>query len=157
MPAILGLLHGKFATPHGGVWVLTAVSAALGIYGVNPASADNVTQITLASNFGTFMVYGFSCIIAITAFAHRHDKHVFKHYVIPAIGAAMNVVMLLAVLWQAFAGTASAKTDATIALIIVAVWIIAGVVWVALNPKQKGTKLLDRDAPKKEQVLPSHA
>ena len=92
MPSILGLLHGKFATPHGGVWVLTGVSALLGIYGVNPASADNVTQITLASNFGTFLVYGFSCLIAITAFAHRHDKHIFKHYIVPAVGALMNVV-----------------------------------------------------------------
>ena len=28
MPGILGLLHGKFATPHGGIWILTGVSAA---------------------------------------------------------------------------------------------------------------------------------
>ena len=34
MPGILGLLHGKYATPHGGIWILTVVSALLGIYGV---------------------------------------------------------------------------------------------------------------------------
>ncbi len=148
MPAILGLLHGKFATPHGGVWVLVGVSAVLGIYGVNPASSDNVTQITLASNFGTFMVYGASCMIAITAFAHRHDKHIFKHYVVPAIGALMNVIMLVAVLYQAIAGTDAAKHDAVIALAIVAVWIIIGVLWVAFNPRKKGEKLMDKGVEK---------
>ena len=54
MPGILGLLHGRFATPHGGILVLTLVSAAFGIYGVK--SVNTLTQITLASNTGTFLV-----------------------------------------------------------------------------------------------------
>jgi len=152
MPAILGLLHGKFATPHGGVWILTAVSAALGIYGVNPDSVDNVTQITVASNTGTFLVYGFSCVIAIVAFAHRHDKHVVKHYVVPAIGALMNVVMLFAVVYLAFASGGATAHDAIISLLIVGVWIVIGVVWVVANPKMRGTKLLDKGTTQKEQV-----
>jgi amino acid transporter len=152
MPAILGLLHGKFATPHGGVWVLTGVSALLGIYGVNPASVDNVTQITVASNTGTFLVYGLSCLVAITAFAHRHDKHWFKHYLIPAIGALMNLVMLFAVVYLAFASGGATAHDALLSLVMVAVWIIIGIAWVALNPKQKGQKLIDSSAPQKERA-----
>src|SRR5712692_5998646 len=31
MPGILGLLHGEYATPHWGIWVLVAVSAVFGI------------------------------------------------------------------------------------------------------------------------------
>ena len=80
MPGILGLLHGKYATPHGGVWVLTAVSAAFGIYGVK--SVNTLTQITLASNTGTFIVYGMSCIICLVAFASRHASSThpgFRH------------------------------------------------------------------------------
>ena len=56
MPSILGLLHGKFATPHFGVLILAVVSGAIGAYGV--LSVDNLTQITLASNTGTFLMYG---------------------------------------------------------------------------------------------------
>ena len=67
MPGVLGLLHGKYATPHGGVWVLTAVSALFGIYGVK--SVNTLTQITLASNTGTFIVYGLTCIVCLVAFA----------------------------------------------------------------------------------------
>ena len=69
------LLHGNFATPHAGIWILTALSAALGIFGANPHQVDNLTQITLASNTGTFLVYGATCIIAMVAFASRHDRH----------------------------------------------------------------------------------
>src|SRR5258706_976333 len=66
MPGILGLLHGKFATPHGGILVLTLVSAAFGVYGVK--SLDALYQITLASNTGTFLVYGMTCLLTIVAF-----------------------------------------------------------------------------------------
>ena len=45
------------------------------MFGANPYQVDNLTQITLASNIGTFIVYGFTCIIAIVAFASRHDRH----------------------------------------------------------------------------------
>src|SRR5437588_12890274 len=56
LPSILGILHGRYATPHWGIWILVAVSAAFGAYGV--LSVDNLTRITLASNTGTFLVYG---------------------------------------------------------------------------------------------------
>ena len=95
MPSILGLLHGDFATPHGGIWILTGISALIGIYAVDPYTVHPITQVTLASNTGTFLVYGATCMIAVIAFSHRHDKHIFKHYVVPVIGALMNVAMLL--------------------------------------------------------------
>ena len=116
---------------------------------MNPASADNITRITLASNTGTFLVYGFSCIIAITAFAHRHDKHWFKHYVIPAVGALMNVSMLVAVIYLAFASGGASAVNAEVALGIVAVWIVLGVLWVTVNPTMRGTKLVDSSVAQK--------
>jgi APA family basic amino acid/polyamine antiporter len=150
MPAILGLLHGRFATPHGGVWVLVVISALLGMYGVNPDSVHNVTRITLASNVGTFLVYGFSCLIAITAFAHRHDRHIVKHYVVPAVGTLMNISMLLAVFYLAFASGGDSAQDAIIALSIVGGWIVLGIIWVFLNPAMRGTKLLDAGVDKQQ-------
>jgi amino acid transporter len=144
MPGILGLLHGKFGTPHGGIWVLTAVSAAIGIYGAK--GVDQLTQITLASNTGTFLVYGLTCLIAIVAFASRHDRHVVKHYLVPGVGLLMNVGELLGVVYLAIkAGNTPSlhsSTDAFIALGVVVVWIALGGVWVALNPRMRGVKLL---------------
>ena len=130
MPGLLGLLHGRFATPHAGIWILVAISAALGIFGANPHQVDNLTQITLASNTGTFLVYGSTCIIALIAFASRHDKHPIKHYVIPGLGALMNIAELIGVIYIAVNASGTSPGDAYKALGIVAVWAIIGVVWV---------------------------
>jgi basic amino acid/polyamine antiporter, APA family len=142
MPGILGLLHGRFATPHGGIWVLTALSALLGIYGANPKTVDNLTQITLASNTGTFLVYGLSCLVTIVAFASRHDRHPIKHYVIPGLGALMNVAELFGVVYLAVKAGGTTATDAYKALAIVGAWIVAGAVWVLLNPQMRGVKVV---------------
>jgi len=142
MPNLLGLLHGDFATPHGAVIVLTIVSALFGIYGATPYNVDNITQITLASNTGTFLVYGMTCLVTMVAFAHRHDKHWFKHYVIPFLGFAMNLAELFGVVYLAMKAGGTTATDAYKALAIVGAWIVAGIVWVALNPRMRGAKVL---------------
>ena len=137
MPSILGLLHGRFATPHTGIWILVALSAALGVFGANPKQVDNLTQITLASNTGTFLVYGMTCIIAIVAFASRHDKHPVKHYLLPGIGAFMNIAELIGVVYIAINGSGTTPGDAYKALGIVVLWCLLGFVWVALNPSKR--------------------
>ncbi len=137
MPSILGLLHGEYVTPHAGIWILVAVSAALGIFGANPHQVDNLTQITLASNTGTFLVYGMTCIIALVAFASRHDRHPIKHFLIPGLGAFMNIAELLGVLYIALTGSGTAPGDATKAIGIVVVWCLIGVIWVAANPNKR--------------------
>jgi basic amino acid/polyamine antiporter, APA family len=140
MPGILGLLHGRFATPHGGILVLTVLSCAIGVYCATPYNVDNITQVTVASNTGTFLVYGMTCVIAIVAFAQRHDKHVFKHFVIPGLGALMNLAELFGVLYLAITAGGTASKDAYKSLAIVGVWIVIGVIWVALNPNKHHAK-----------------
>jgi len=141
MPGILGLLHGKFATPHAGIWVLTGISALLGIYACTPYQVHNLTQITLASNTGTFLVYGLSCLVCIVAFASRHDRNYVKHYAVPGLGALMNLAELFGVVYLAVKAGGESATDAYKALAIVGLWIVAGVVWVALNPNMRGQKV----------------
>ncbi|MDQ6614228.1 MAG: APC family permease [Actinomycetota bacterium] len=136
MPGILGLLHGKFATPHGGILVLTVISAAIGVYCATPYNVDNITQITLASNTGTFLVYGMTCLVAVVAFAQRHDKHLIKHAVVPGLGALMNLAELFGVVYLAITAGGTSSKDAYKALGIVALWIVIGIVWVALNPNK---------------------
>jgi APA family basic amino acid/polyamine antiporter len=140
VPSILGLMHGKFATPHAGIWILAAVSAAFGVYGVY--SVDTVTQITLASNFGTFLVYGATCLIAMVAFASHQDKNLIKHYAVPGLGFLMNIAELGGIIYLAIIAGGSTGQDAWIAIGMVGVWIVLGILWVALNPATKGQKLV---------------
>jgi amino acid transporter len=144
MPGILGLLHGKYATPHGGIWVLTTVSAVLGVIGAK--GAFTLTFITLASNTGTFLVYGLTCLIAIIAFANRHDRHVLKHYVVPGLGLFMNVAELLGIIYLAVKAGGDASKEAFYALGLVIVWILAGLAWVAMNPRMRGVKVIAEPA-----------
>ena len=140
MPSILGLLHGKYATPHGGILVLTAISAAIGVYCATPYNVDNITQITVASNTGTFLVYGMTCIVALVAFASRHDKHTLKHFVVPGVGALMNLAMLFGVVYLAVTAGGSSSKDAYKSIGIVVAWCVIGVIWVALNPHRHHAK-----------------
>jgi basic amino acid/polyamine antiporter, APA family len=137
MPSLLGLLHGRFATPHAGILVITVVAAALGVFGCNPYQVDNLTQITVASNTGTFLVYGATCVIAVVAFASRHDKHVLKHIALPGIGALMNIGELLGVLYVGFSeGSGTTPGNYIKAMAVVGVWAVLGFIWVALNPNK---------------------
>jgi hypothetical protein len=59
----MGLLHGKYATPYMGVWMMVAVSAIIGSIGVaghkifgGDSNIVYLTGITLASNLGTFIL-----------------------------------------------------------------------------------------------------
>jgi APA family basic amino acid/polyamine antiporter len=142
MPAVLGLLHGRFASPHGGIVVLTAVSAALGVFGANPYQVDNLTQITLASNLGTFVVYGATCAVALIAFAGRHDRHVVKHIGIPALGLLLNIAEMIGVVYIAVTGSGTTPGDAYKAIGAVVLWALIGVVWVLSNPQRRHAKQL---------------
>ena len=117
MPSILGLLHGRFATPHWGVWILVLVSAAFGAYGV--LNIDNLTQITLASNTGTFLVYGMTNLIALVAFLGRPGANFLQHRLVPMLGFLANLLMLGAVVYLSLAAGGSTSTDTMIAIAMV--------------------------------------
>jgi amino acid transporter len=140
MPALLGLLHGRFASPYGGVLVLSIISAALGVFGCNPYQVDNLTQITLASNLGTFIVYGATCGIALVAFASRHDRHVVKHLAIPGLGLVLNVLEMIGVLYIAVTGSGTTPGDAYKAIGVVVLWAVIGVIWVSVNPNRHAAR-----------------
>ena len=140
VPGLLGMLHFRHATPHYGVIALTIVSAILGGYAV--LSADNLLQITLASNTGTFLVYGMTNGLVLLAFGGRHRRNVLKHVIIPVLGLLANVGMLGAVVFMSISSGGSTQTDTLIALAIVGVWIAIGAVWLITNSAASKKSLL---------------
>ena len=140
VPGILGMLHFRHATPHYGVVALAIVSAVLGGYAV--LSADNLLQITLASNTGTFLVYGMTCALVLVAFGHEHQRHFIKHLVVPVLGLLANLGMLVGVVYMSVSAGGSTQTDTIIALGIVGVWILIGAAWLVLNSAGSKKSLL---------------
>ena len=140
MPSILGLLHGRFATPHFGVFILGAISAVLGVFAAT--DPDHLLQIVVASNVGTFLVYGMTNIIAFVAFRSDIRRHVIKHAVVPILGLLANLGMLFGVVYLAIqAGDTPipgghTATDAKISIAICLVWIVVGGAWFAMNTRK---------------------
>lgn len=144
MPSIMGLLHGRFATPHWNIWILVVVSAIFGAYGV--LSVDNMTQITWASNVGTFLLYGLTNLIALWAFLGRPNNSILRHKLVPIAGFLANLLMLVAVLYIGASAGGNSAADAIIALAMVAVWMVVGIVWFILNTKKQGQEVLIKKA-----------
>ena len=148
LPSVFGLLHGRFATPQWGIWVLVIVSAVFGAYGV--INVDNLTQITLASNTGTFLVYGITNLICLIAFWSRPGANFMKHKAVPALGFLANVMMLTGVVMLSFKAGGSTSRDTILALGMVLVWMAIGIVWFVLNTRKQGHDILV----KKPQLTP---
>ena len=136
LPSVFGLLHGRFATPQWGIWILVIVSAAFGAYGV--INVDNLTQITLASNTGTFLIYGLTNLICLVAFWGRPGANFMKHKVVPLLGFLANLMMLTGVVFLSFKAGGSTSRDTIVALAMVLVWLAVGAVWFVHNTRKQG-------------------
>jgi APA family basic amino acid/polyamine antiporter len=123
IPQPLGKLNPRFGTPAIGVWVLTMVSALIGAFGV--LSLTNLTAVMLLSNFGTFLVYGITCLVALIALS-KERRSIMTKYIIPIAGFAANMLMLGVVIWLGVVGGGATQEAALIAIGISAVWIAIG-------------------------------
>lgn len=154
IPSFFGLMHGKYAVPHTGIIVLTALSALVGVYastGIGPfAPVDTLTQVTAVSNIGTFMLYGMTCLIALFAFRKEtaDNYHPIKHKVVPALGLLLNVGMLAGVIYLAIISGGSNATDWQIAIGVVAVFMLLGGVFLFLRSRQQKIAILHSERPK---------
>ena len=139
LPSVFGFLHGRFRTPHVGVIVLTLLSAIIGSYGV--LSADHLTQVTLVSNIGTFLLYGMTCIICIVAFTSVAGRNILNTLIFPALGAVLNVFMLIAVLYFSMSGGGSIQGDTLAAVAFSVAWLVIGFAYLFIRKMVTGTPI----------------
>jgi amino acid transporter len=138
VPEPLGKLNPRYGTPAIGTWVLTAVSAAIGAFGV--LSLRNLTAIMLLSNFGTFLLYGVTCIVAVYALS-KERRSILTKYVVPIAGFVANMVMLAAVIWLGFVGGGDTQWAALVAISITALWMLIGFGYYAANSRSKESRI----------------
>jgi basic amino acid/polyamine antiporter, APA family len=138
LPVVFGFLHGKYRTPHVAIIVLVVISAIVGSYGV--LDVDKLTQVTLISNIGTFLLYGMTCIICIVAFAGVAGRNVFSTIIAPLLGAFLNILMLVFVIYYAI--VSSSRTDAIVAGTISVAFLVLGFAFLYIRKLVTGVPVL---------------
>jgi APA family basic amino acid/polyamine antiporter len=156
VPEHFGLLHGKRLTPHRAIWTLAILSAVIGIIassvylgGTTPAALEpkyhnfwysfglfapetyaklpnSLVIVTLVSNFGTFLLYMLTCIVAIVAFREHKSFSGVKHFFIPLFGLVANLVCMLFYLVGPFTVAGMSVKEPYIALGVCALWGLYG-------------------------------
>src|SRR5579863_4691799 len=159
VPTQFGMVHGKTLSPHRAIWTLVVISIVFGIittiiylggqssdmaaldkhnfwYSIGIFSPhaytflpNTLVVVTLISNFGTFLLYMTTCIVAIVAFREHHSFNGFKHMVIPVFGLLANLGCMVFYLVGPFAVTGMSWHEPYIALGVAAVWGIYGLVY----------------------------
>jgi amino acid transporter len=165
-----GLLHGRNLTPHRAIWTLSILSIVIGIItvttylgGTTPAALDKhnlwysfgifspsfYTTVpnsflitTLVSNFGTFLLYMTTCIVAIVAFKEHHSFNGIKHFVIPIFGLLANLACMLFYLIGPFSVAGMSWHESYIALGAAFLWGLYGWFYFASGSKKKGKEIL---------------
>jgi hypothetical protein len=140
MPEPLGLLHGSYATPHTAVWAMVVVSAIVGIIGV--FSVVTLTGITLASNFGTFVLYALTCLWTLIAFQGHAQGSLLKHVIVPVLGLIANLAMLITILGVGIVGGGASQEESLIAIAFAAFWAIVSAAYVVFNNRRSGRSLM---------------
>jgi basic amino acid/polyamine antiporter, APA family len=141
MPDIMGLLHDKYATPHMGVLIMVIVSAIIGSVGVL-GGVVTLTGITLASNLGTFALYGLICVITIVAFGGKKEFNFFKHGIIPVLGLLGNLLLVVVIFVIGIISGGDTAKETYIALVIGVSWLIVSVAYFLISSRQKGIAIV---------------
>ena len=159
MPSHFGLVHGRTLSPHRAIWTLVGISIVVGIASVvlylgeqstPPAALDkhnfwysfgifspaaytklpnSLVIITLISNFGTFLLYMTTCMIAMVAFKEHHTFSGFKHVVIPMFGLVANLICMLFYLVGPFVVSGMSWKEPYIALAVAGAWGLYGLLY----------------------------
>jgi len=171
VPSHFGLLHGKTMSPYKAIWTLAIISAIVGIvtcvlymggqssapaaldkhnfwYSFGIFSPEAYTKLpntllitTLVSNFGTFLLYMTTCVLAMVAFKEHHTFNGVKHVVIPVLGLLANLAIMLFYIIGPFTVVGMSWKEPFIALGVCAVWGIYGAIYFLKASRTKGKEV----------------
>jgi APA family basic amino acid/polyamine antiporter len=108
---------------------------------VMAAMPNSLLTVTLASNFGTFLLYALSCVICMVGFHNHAMYNPIKHLFIPLFGLLANLGCMAFYLIGPFMGYGTPK-EPLLALGIAAVWGIYGGIYFLSASKKKGRTTL---------------
>jgi amino acid transporter len=105
------------------------------------ALPNSLLTVTLASNFGTFLLYGLSCVICMVAY-HNHPRfNPIRHFAVPLFGILANLACMAFYLIGPFMGYGT-KMEPLLALGIALVWAIYGGIYFTRASRSSGRKTL---------------
>lgn len=123
-------------------------------YGFGIISHDTAAKIpqsllvaTLVSNFGTFLLYMLTNIVAIVAFREHHTFNTFKHMVVPVFGLVANLLCMLFYLVGPFSVAGMSWKEPYVALGVAFVWGLYGAWYFVQSSKRKGRTILLSEKP----------
>ena len=89
------------------------------------ALPNSLLTVTLASNFGTFILYALSCALCMVAY-HKHENFsLIRHLLIPAFGLLANLACMAFYVIGPNEGFGT-PSEPRLALLIAAVWAVYG-------------------------------
>ena len=172
VPSHFGLLHGRTLSPYRAIWTLAILSAIIGMItvsaylgGTTPSALDpkyhniwysfglfspdtyaklpnTLVIVTLVSNFGTFLLYMLTCIVAMVAFKEHHSFNGFKHFLVPIFGLLANLGCMLFYLVGPFTVAGMSVKEPYIALGVCGLWGAYGLFYFLKSSKAKGKETI---------------
>jgi basic amino acid/polyamine antiporter, APA family len=105
------------------------------------ALPNSLLTVTLASNFGTFVLYALSCLTCMVAY-HRHPNYSpLRHLFVPIFGLVANLACMAFYLIGPFMGYGT-KMEPLLALGVALVWALYGGIYFMRSSKAKGRTTL---------------
>jgi hypothetical protein len=136
-PAASASLDGLSDSMKGSIWYKGVFSFA------TAAKIPNgLMVITLISNFGTFLLYMMSCLVAMVAFHEHHMHNPVKHILIPGFGILANLACMSFYLIAPFSVAGMSYKEPFIALGFCLIWGIYGAIYFVSRSKKTGKEIL---------------
>lgn len=105
------------------------------------ALPNTLLMVTLASNFGTFVLYALSCLLCMVAYYKHANFSLIKHLLIPGFGLIANLTCMAFYLIGPYSGYGTPK-EPLLALAIAGVWALYGAVHFLMAGKKQGKAVL---------------
>jgi APA family basic amino acid/polyamine antiporter len=130
-------IQGIRALPHASIWATFGYTT----HDKMAALPNSLLTITLASNFGTFLLYMLSCITCMVAYHNHPNFKIVRHLFIPIFGLLANLACMIFYVVGPFMGYGTVK-EPLLALGIAVVWGIYGGIYFVRSSRATGRTTL---------------